>query len=277
MKKEIQIKGWKVFNKDLKCRDIKFEVGKRYKQNGNLELCKHGFHFHLNRSDLFEYYEFKKENRVCEILAYGKVVSDEKKSCCNDIEIVRELTWNEVLNLVNTGKGNTGRNNTGDWNSGYRNSGNWNSGHWNSGDWNSGNWNSGHRNSGDRNSGDWNSGYLNKINYCSGIFNCAEQPVPVFNGAATVMMSEFIKSKAFQVIINNEFPLTEWINESDMTDQEKKDHPKFFTMEGYLKVNTYEYACEKWWNSLSKSDRQIIFEITGFNKEIFFKITGIKL
>ena len=272
MKKETQISGWKVFNKDLKCRDFQFEVGKRYKQKGNLELCKHGFHFYLNRSDLFEYYEFKPENRVCEILAYGKVVSDENKSCCNDIEIVREITWNEVLNLVNTGKGNTGRNNTGDLNSGNRNSGDLNSGNRNSGNWNSGYWNSGDLNSGNRNSGYWN-----KTNYCSGIFNCAEQPVPVFNGAATVMMSEFIKSKAFQVITNNEFPLTEWINESDMTDQEKKDHPKFFIMEGYLKVNTYEYACGKWWKSLSESDRKIIFEVPGFDKGIFFKITGIKL
>ena len=302
MKKEKSVSGWKVFNKELKCRDFQFEVGKRYKEEGEPVLCKYGFHFHLNRSDLFEYYDFNTENRVCEIHAYGEIVSDEKKSCCNDIEIIRELSWNDVLNLINTGKGNTGRNNSGnrnsgDRNSGYlnsgyrnsgdRNSGDLNSGYWNSGDQNSGYQNSGYQNSGDRNSGyqnsgyrnsgDQNSGIFNKTNFCSGVFNSSEQPAPVFNGVATVMMSDFIKSRAFQVIINNDFPLTEWINESDMTVQEKIDHPKFFVMGGYLKVNTYEYACGKWWESLSDSDHKIITEIPGFSKEIFYEITGIQI
>jgi hypothetical protein len=262
MKKEKSVSGWKVFNKNLKCRNFQYEVGKRYKEEGEPVLCNHGFHFHLNRSDLFEYYDFNPENRVCEIIAFGKVVSDEKKSCCNDIEIVRELSWNDVLNLVNTGKGNTGRNNSGDLNSG---------------DLNSGDLNSGDLNSGNRNSGNRNSGVFNKTNFCSGVFNSSEQPVSVFNGAATVMMSEFIKSKAYQVITGNDFPLTEWVNESNMTDQEKKDHPEFFVMEGYLKANTYEYACGKWWESLSDSDRKVITEIPEFSKEIFYEITGIQI
>jgi hypothetical protein len=297
MKKETLTKGWKVFNKDLKCRNCQFEVGNRYKQNGTLIMCKHGYHFHTNPNDLFEYYDFTPENRVCEIIAHGKVISQEDKSCCNDIEIIRELSWNDVLNLVNTGKGNSGRNNSGncnsgsqnsgDCNSGYWNSGYWNSGYWNSGDWNSGSQNSGYCNSGYRNSGDWNSGsqnsgyrnsgYFNKANYCSGIFNSEEQPVPLFNGAATVMMSEFRNSKAFHVITSNDFQLTEWISKSNMTDQEKIDHPKFYVMEGYLKVNTYKYACRKWWEGLSSGEKSIIMDIPGFNKEIFFTITGIKI
>jgi hypothetical protein len=60
-----------------------------------------------------------------------------------------------------------------------------------------------------------------------------------------------------------------------MTDQEKKDHPKFHVQGGYLKVNTYEYACKVWWDSLSTNDKEIVMSIPGFDKQIFFEVTLI--
>jgi hypothetical protein len=302
MKKGAITKGWKVFDKDLKCRGFQYEIGKRFKQTGTLKLCGHGFHFHTEKSGLFNYYEFDPNNRVCEILAHGEVITDVDKSCCNDIEIIKELTWNDVLTLINVGKGNSGRNNSGDQNSGNQNSGNWNSGNRNSGDQNSGNQNSGnqnsgyrnsghqnsgnqnsgyrnsgHQNSGDQNSGYQNSGFFNKTNYCAGMFNSQEQPVPLFNGAASVLMSEFQNTPAFNVMVNRNFPLTEWIYDSDMTDDQKKENPKFFVAGGFLKVNTYEYSCSEWWKSLDADEKKLIRSLPGFSAKIFKEVTGIMI
>ena len=115
------VKGWKCFNKDLCCEPtsdvcFEFEVGKTYSVDGKLEMCKNGFHFHTNTKDLFEYYNFYNKPRVCEIEAIN-VIIENNKSVCKTIKIIKELTWDEVLSLVNSG----------DYNSGYRNSGYWNS------------------------------------------------------------------------------------------------------------------------------------------------------
>ena len=239
--------GWKVLDSELKCRGFQFEVGKRYKHKGEIVMCQSGFHFHENRNDLFEYYDFDEKNRVCEVIARNKIKTGDNKSVTNDIEVIRELSWNEVLNLVNTGSGNSGWRNSGYGNSGYRNS------------------------------GDRNSGLFNKTDYCSGVFNSKEQKVPLFNGSAHVLMSEFRNTRAYNVLCRNSFPLNEWIYEADMTEKEKKDNPKFYVAEGYLKTNSYEYACKKWWELLSNDEKKVIQNIDGFKKSVFKEVTGITI
>ena len=174
------VKGYKVFQPDWTCRDFQYEVGKTYHHEGSIGLCSSGFHFCERLVDCFNYYSFNPENKVAEIVATDEVIKGDDKSVTNNIEIVRELSWNDVLNLVNTGKGNTGFCNSGDRNSGNRNSGDWNSGNRNSGDCNSGDRNSGNRNSGDwnsgnRNSGDCNSGDRNSGNRNSGDCNSGDR------------------------------------------------------------------------------------------------------
>ena len=134
-------------------------------------VCNRGFHFCERAVDCFNYYAFSPKNKVAEIEALGDIDSDGSKSCTNKIHIVREITWHELLDLVNTGNGCTGIGNSGNRNSGNRNSGDCNSGNRNSGDCNSGNRNSGNRNSGNRNSGDWNSGDWNSGDCNSGDCN----------------------------------------------------------------------------------------------------------
>ena len=169
------MKGYKVFKPDWTCRGYQFEVGKTFEEDVDPKCCDRGFHFCTKASDCFNYYEFDCNNKVAEVEALGVIDThaDDSKCSTNKIHIIRELTWNEVLELVNLGKActglcNSGNRNSGNWNSGDCNSGNWNSGNWNSGDWNSGNRNSGNRNSGNRNSGDWNSGNRNSGNRNSG-------------------------------------------------------------------------------------------------------------
>jgi hypothetical protein len=51
------IKGFKAFNKGLKCRDFQYEVGKEYKLNGDVKICSSGFHFCENPLDVLNYYD----------------------------------------------------------------------------------------------------------------------------------------------------------------------------------------------------------------------------
>jgi hypothetical protein len=161
-----EVKGFKVFNPDWTCRGFQYEVGKTYEEDVDLEVCENGFHFCKTPASCFSYYRFNNNNKVAEVIALGDIVETSDKCCTNKIKIVREIPWEEVLALVNTGKNNTGFGNSGDCNSGNYNSGNENSGDSNSGHWNSGYWNSGYRNS-----GNWNSGYCNIGNSNSGDYN----------------------------------------------------------------------------------------------------------
>ena len=131
MNKKKQVKGYKVFNPDWTCNDFQYEVGNTYHHNGSIGLCREGFHFCEKLANCFNYYSFDPENKVAEVIATGEIIKGDDKCVTNNIEIVREISWNDVLNLVNTGISNTG----------LCNSGNWNSGNWNTGNWNSGNWN----------------------------------------------------------------------------------------------------------------------------------------
>jgi hypothetical protein len=172
------IKGFKVAGPDGKCRGMQYEVGKEYTLPNSPILCGAGLHFCQVANNCFEYYSFDAKNVVFAVEAFGETVHGEDKSATNGLRIVRQLTWHEVLNIVNSGANNTGRGNSGylnsgDRNSGYLNSGNRNSGYLNSGDLNSGdrnsgNLNSGNRNSGNLNSGNRNSGYLNSGDLNSG-------------------------------------------------------------------------------------------------------------
>ena len=49
------IKGYKGFDKDLRCRDKQYEIGKTYTES-EAEMCKKGMHFCENPHEVFGYY-----------------------------------------------------------------------------------------------------------------------------------------------------------------------------------------------------------------------------
>ena len=164
----MNVKGYKVFNPDWTCKNKQYTCPGTFEEDVNPSVCNVGMHFCKNAADCFRYYNFDPNNHVAEVIAHGTVAEGEDKCATNKLEIVREIPWAEVLEIVNTGKACTGRCNSGNWNSGDCNSGNRNSGDYNSGNCNSGNWNSGDCNSGDCNSGDYNSGNRNSGDCNSG-------------------------------------------------------------------------------------------------------------
>lgn len=60
------MKGYKVFNPDWTCRDFQYEVGQTYTHDGDIEVCKAGFHFCQKPADCFDYYKFDSSNHVAD-------------------------------------------------------------------------------------------------------------------------------------------------------------------------------------------------------------------
>lgn len=276
--------GYKVFNPDWTCRGFQYEVGKTFVLTGDLQICKHGFHFCKKLSDCFNYYPFNPENKVAVIEASGAIVETDDKCATDVISVIREMSWYEVLDLVNTGKvctgvcnsgdHNSGDYNIGDFNSGSFNSGSFNSGHNNSGSFNSGSFNRGHNNSGSSNSGDHNSGWFNSTNYSSGFFNTVEQPVMVFNKPTNMIRSEFCRLPAFRLLYGK-LSLIEWIPLCQMTDEEKQDHPDCDALGGYCRVNDYKTAFQNMWNHFTDEEKMTVRDLPNFDADVFNEITGI--
>jgi hypothetical protein len=134
-------KGYKATDKDIKCRDYQFVVGEWHEHQGEVELCKSGFHFCTEPSGPWCYYS-DKGTRVWQIEATGVIESNEpgadRKFVAHRIRLVREIISDGHRNTGhrNTGHRNTGDCNTGDYNTGHRNTGDYNTGHRNTGDYN---------------------------------------------------------------------------------------------------------------------------------------------
>lgn len=281
------MKGYKVFNPDWTCRDFKYEVGKIYEMEEKPKCCEIGFHFCKNLEDCFNYYGFSTNNKVAEVEAVGDIsyAKNDSKCATNKILIIKELSWYEVLRLVNTGKGNTGRNNSGDsnsgdynfgdfnsgcsnigkcnsgynntgkCNSGDNNTGNCNSGSFNNGAYNSGNFNSGNRNSGDANFGDFNSGNWNSGSYNSGDFNSGNRNFGCFNTKTKQKIMMFNKDSDWTYI--------DWMNS--------------FARHILNMMPTESKKRQDWYNSLCPFYKKTIKSLPNFDADIFFEITGIKV
>ena len=289
------VKGYKVFNPDWTCKGKQYTCPGTFEEFVNPSVCNVGMHFCKNAADCFRYYDFDPNNHVAEVIAHGTVAEGEDKCATNKLEIVREIPWTEVLEIVNMGKACTGRCNSGNRNSGNRNSGNRNSGNWNSGDCNSGNWNSGNRNSGDWNSGDcnsgnwnsgnwnsgnWNSGNRNsgdwnKTSFSNGCFNTVSPKIYMFNKPTDWTLEQWFNCRARYLLNQIEDCPLEYVWFDTMSDEEKAAHPEAETTGGYLKERTTADNARKWWAGLSADDRNIIFSLPNFDAAIFKEITGI--
>jgi len=71
--------------------------------------------------------------------------------------------------------------------------------------------------------------------------------------------------------------LTEWVPEIDMTKKEKKEHPEYETLEGYLKTMEYKEAWKNFWKTLTKTEKKTIMSLPNFDKKVFKEITGITI
>ena len=93
------MKGYKGFNKDLKCQEHQFEIGKEYEHKGEVKLCSSGYHFCLNPLHVLRYYN-PAESRFTEIeadgVSEGQEGSDSKRAC-KSIKIGLEISLKQLI------------------------------------------------------------------------------------------------------------------------------------------------------------------------------------
>jgi hypothetical protein len=288
-----KVYGYKAFEKGLVCRGFQYEMGKDFHHEGEVVLCGSGFHFCKSLGNVYSYYSFGTDIVVAEIESEGVVIDEdgEEKSVTNHLRITRILNAEEAANnngannvghsntghwntghsntghrntgRRNTGHSNTGHSNTGDWNTGHSNTGDWNTGHSNTGDWNTGHWNTGHSNTGHWNTGDSNTGYFNTI---------TPDEVLVFNKPCSRKEWENASVPSWLF-----FNLTEWIDFSDMTTEEKENYPEASRQGGYLKKYDYKEAFKLSYKKASKNEQEAIKKLPNWDKNVFFEISGIMI
>lgn len=236
------MKGFKVFNSDWTCRGFQFEVGKTFTEDVTPVCCDRGFHFCTKAADCFRYYSFDPDNKVAEVEALGDIDTNNDDSKCNTnkIHIIREITWQEVLDLVNLGKACTGL-----------------------------------CNSGNRNSGDWNSGDWNKTCFSNGCFNTESPKIFLFNKPSDWTYQDWLNSDARYILMDCPSNVLAWVWDDDMTDEEKEQHPEYSVTGGFLKHIEKETGRQMWWDGLSDRQKDIVMQLPNFDKDIFKEITGI--
>ena len=233
------VKGFKVFNPDWTCspngNTKQYTCPGKFEEDITPIRCGRGMHFCKKAADCFNYYNFNPENKVAEVIAYGDIAEEGDKCCTNKLEIVREIPWAELLEIVNMGKGCTGL-----------------------------------CNSGNRNSGDWN-----KCSFSNGCFNTTTPKIYLFNKPSEWTYEDWLNSEARYLLNQIPGDVLEYIWLSDMTDEEKAAHPEAETTGGYLKVLDNSECAVIWWRGLSDRQKEIITAIPNFDKAIFKEITGI--
>ena len=260
------IKGYKGFDKNLRCRNFQYQVGETYETDKPINLCDWGFHFCRKLFDVNNYYPFAdSDNRFCEVEAIGEVKDGDDKSVTNKIKIVREISKEEFMQIVNVGKDNTG----------FCNTGNCNTGNCNTGDCNTGNRNTGNRNTGDWNTGDWNTGDWNKTNRSAGVFCTQEPKLILFNKETDMTFEEWRNTRAYDLLCM--VSKSKWILSENMTDKEKKKYPSHEVCGGYLKEIPRKEASKEWWDQLDIYDKQEIFNLPNFDLAIFNEIMELKI
>ena len=100
MANENKIIAYKGFDKDFKCRDFQYEVGKTYEMDGNIKCCGRGFHACESPMDVFDYYDML-TSRFAEVEQSGEIdkVDNSTKICSSRIKIKAELKLADIINL----------------------------------------------------------------------------------------------------------------------------------------------------------------------------------
>ena len=85
------MKCFKGFDKDLKCRDFQYEIGKEYSEE-KADICNYGFHACEFPMDVFNYYP-PSDSRYCEVEleANNQKSSDDSKRVGKKISVKAEI------------------------------------------------------------------------------------------------------------------------------------------------------------------------------------------
>lgn len=90
---EKKITAYKGFDENLCCKGFQYEVGKEYKQEGEIKCCIKGFHACTNPFDVLNYYDANGKNRFCEVEQSGTIETgnEDTKQSSSKIKINAEI------------------------------------------------------------------------------------------------------------------------------------------------------------------------------------------
>lgn len=231
------VRGYKVFNPDWTWRGKKYSCPGTFEEDVELEIYKRGMHFCKKLSSYFDYYKFNPKSKVVEVIAYGEVITKGNISVTNKLKIIREISGEEVLKLMNIGKKCSGRCNSGDYNS-----------------------------------GDWN-----KCSFSNGCFNTEEPKIYLFNKPTDWTYRDWIYSAAKKIMEGIPSYPIEYVLSRDMTNEEKAEHPEAEITGGYLKKSYDPKKVQDWWNNLLEEERKTVKSLPNFDAKIFREFTGIEV
>ncbi|WP_199659148.1 hypothetical protein [Parabacteroides sp. AF48-14] len=92
------IKGYKGFDKELKCRNFQYKTNDVFEEEGEIKACSKGFHFCENPLDVFNYYP-PSDSRYCEVDGDGKIDKDnnDSKVACSKLHIHTEIGLKGII------------------------------------------------------------------------------------------------------------------------------------------------------------------------------------
>ena len=94
------IKSYKAFDKNMRCRDFQYEVGKEYEMDGEIKCCDRGFHACKSPMEVWDHYDML-SSRFAEVEQSGKIdkEGDSTKVCSSHIKIKAELKLADIINI----------------------------------------------------------------------------------------------------------------------------------------------------------------------------------
>jgi len=91
------MKGYKGFDKDLKCMEFQYEVGGEYEEpEPEVKICEKGFHFCENPMEVLKYYS-PSNSRYAEVEGDGKIENEYDKICCSRLRIKTEIGLTDLI------------------------------------------------------------------------------------------------------------------------------------------------------------------------------------
>ena len=94
------ITSYKAFDKNMKCRDFQYEVGKEYEMDGDIKCCNRGFHACKSPMEVWDYYDML-NSRYAEVEQSGKIDKEgnSTKVCSSHIKIKAELKLADIIKV----------------------------------------------------------------------------------------------------------------------------------------------------------------------------------
>ena len=130
------------------------------------------------------------------------------------------------------------------------------------GDWSTGDGSTGYRSTGHWSISNYSTGHFSTEDYSG--FGCFDKPCTLEQWYSAIKPDCLF------------FKLTEWVRESDMTEQEKTENPDYKTIGGYLKVYDYKEAFTRSMERATDEELEQVKALPNFDAEKFYQISGYR-